>query len=195
HLPFEDVDYWPELTEIFDWTRSHVHSVFAVCWGAQAMLKHFYGTPKHALPAKLFGCFEQEVAAPASPFLSGFPDSFLAPVSRWTETREEDLAGSGVEVLARSERSGLCLLRDEALNALYMFNHLEYESDTLKQEYDRDVAAGAPIDVPARYYPEDDPSRAPRNRWRSYGHILYGNWINQIYQTTPFEIDRIGEPG
>lgn len=193
HLPFEDVSYWDELTEVFNWTETNVHSVFGVCWGAQAMLHHFYGVPKHALPAKKFGCFEQIVTGAGSPYLAGFADGFLAPVSRWTETREEDLmAISGLSVLAKSDESGLCLLRDETRNALYMFNHLEYDSDTLKQEYDRDAASGAPIEVPANYYPDDDPARPPVNRWRSHGHLLYGNWINQIYQTCPFDLDQIG---
>lgn len=196
HLEFEDVGYWAELTEVFDWIETNVHSVIGVCWGAQAMLRHYYGVPKHALPAKKFGCFEQMVASGGSPYLAGFPDGFLAPVSRWTETREEDLVGHpALSVLARSDDSGLCLVRDEARNALYMFNHLEYDSDTLKQEYDRDVANGAPIGVPANYYPGDDPSRPPVNRWRSFGHLLYGNWINQIYQTCPFELDQIGRRG
>ncbi|QIE54005.1 homoserine O-succinyltransferase [Pikeienuella piscinae] len=192
HLPFEEVSYWRELQEVFEWTRSHVHSTFAICWGGQAMLRHFYGVPKHDLGAKLFGCFEQEVARPGSPYLTGFADRFVAPVSRWTEVREDDVTKHGVEILAASPLSGICLLRDEALNALFMFNHLEYDADTLKQEYDRDVIAGTPITIPANYYPEDDPSRPPRNTWRSHGHLLYGNWINQIYQTTPFEVDRIG---
>lgn len=190
-LPFEQVDYWPELTEVFEWTRSNVHSTFAVCWGGQAMLHYFYGIPKHALPAKKFGCFEQVVRTP-SPYLSGFTDSFLAPVSRWTEVREEDVTPHGIVVLAGSEESGACLLRDEAHNALFMFNHLEYDSDTLKQEYDRDAASGEPIEAPVNYYPGDDPTRTPPNRWRSHGHLLYGNWINQIYQTSPFDTERIG---
>lgn len=191
HLGFEDVDYWDELTRIFEWTRTNVHSTFAVCWGSQAMMNHFYGIPKHELPAKKFGCFEHTVVDPASPYLAGFSDGFLAPVSRWTEAREaEVVAHDGLKVLARSEGAGgagLCLVRDENLNALYMANHLEYDSDTLKHEYDRDVAAGDPINVPMNYYPGDDPSRPPQNRWRSHGHLLYGNWINQIYQTTPFD--------
>ncbi|WP_340108605.1 homoserine O-acetyltransferase/O-succinyltransferase family protein [Pikeienuella sp. HZG-20] len=191
HLPFEDVDYWGELTEVFEWTRSNVHSTIAVCWGGQAMLHHFYGVPKHELDGKRFGCFEQRLTA-VSPFTSGFSDRFVAPVSRWTDTREEDVVKHGVKVLARSDATGLCLLRDEALNALYMFNHLEYDADTLKQEYDRDVAAGARIMLPVNYFPRDDPAAAPRNRWRSHGHLLYGNWINQIYQTTPFDLDAIG---
>ena len=193
HLEFEEVSYWNELTEVFEWTKTNVHSLFGVCWGAQAMLRHFHGLPKHALTAKKFGCFEHKVIDRTSPYLSGFSDGFLAPVSRWTETRAEDVAKvPGLSILAEGDESGVCLIRDEAHNALYMFNHLEYDSDTLKQEYDRDVANGDPIGVPANYYPEDDPARAPENRWRSHGHLLYGNWINQIYQTTPFKMKDIG---
>lgn len=191
HLPFEAVGYWRELTEVFEWTRTNVHSTFGVCWGAQAMLHHFYGVEKHMLPAKHFGCFEQRVVA-KSPYLSGFTETFSVPVSRWSEVRESDVTPHGVEVLASSAATGLCLLRDEALNALYMFNHLEYDDDTLKQEYDRDIAAGEEIGVPVDYYPGDDPARPPANRWRSHGHLLYGNWVNQIYQTSPFDLDRIG---
>lgn len=192
HLAYEEVGYWSELTEVFEWIGTNVHSTIGVCWGGQAMLRHFYGVPKYDLPGKLFGCFEQNVAAPSSPYLSGFSDRFFAPVSRWTEVREEDVTPHGIEVLAASEATGLCLLRDDALNALYMFNHLEYDADTLKQEYDRDLTSGAPIATPANYYPDDDPSRPPRNTWRSHGHLLYGNWINQIYQTSPFDIEKIG---
>jgi len=191
-LPFEEVRYWDELCEVFDWTRTHVHRSFGVCWGAQAMLHHFYGVPKHELPAKAFGCFRHKVLQPASPYLRGFSDSFVVPVSRWTETREADLP-QGVNVLVSSRHTGLCLVEDPAHRALYMFNHLEYDSLTLKEEYDRDVASGAPIRIPIDYFPEDDPDQTPRNRWRSHAHLLYGNWINEIYQTTPFEIDRIGE--
>ncbi|MEM7547305.1 MAG: homoserine O-succinyltransferase [Pseudomonadota bacterium] len=189
HLPFEQVDYWRELQDVYEWTRTHVHSTFAVCWGAQAMLNHFHGVPKHALEGKVFGCFDHEVTAPTSPYLRGFSDRFLAPVSRWTEVREGDLPG-GLQVLARSGQAGVCLIRDEAHNALYMFNHLEYDADTLKQEYDRDVKAGAEIKLPENYFPGDDPTNAPPNQWRSHGHLLYGNWINQIYQTSPFDWTR-----
>ncbi len=193
HLAFEDVTYWKELEQVFEWTRTHVHSTFGVCWGGQAMLRHFHGVPKRDLGHKLFGVFEQRVTAPASPYLAGFSDRFTVPVSRWTEVREEDVLAAGVEVLAKSPASGLCLLHDPGLNALFMFNHLEYDADTLKQEYDRDVAAGTPITLPANYYPDDDPSLPPRNSWRSHAHLLYLNWINRIYQTTPYDIARIGE--
>ncbi len=186
-LNFEDVDYWDELTRIFAWTQSHVHRTFAICWGAQAMMNHFHGVPKHELDAKAFGCFRHRVLRPASPFLRGFSDHFVVPVSRWTEVREDDLpASSGLDVLVSSRHTGPCLIDDPAHKALYMFNHLEYDSTTLKDEYDRDVAKGDPIEVPVNYYPKNDPSQLPENRWRSHAHLLFGNWVNHVYQTTPF---------
>ncbi|MEM6547633.1 MAG: homoserine O-succinyltransferase [Pseudomonadota bacterium] len=193
HLPFAEVSYWQELTEIFAWTQTHVHATFAICWGAQAMLHHFHGVEKHMLAEKAFGCFRHRNLAPASPFLRGFSDDFVVPVSRWTEVRGSDLpTGNGLSVLAQSDRVGPCLIEDPGRRALYMFNHLEYDSTTLKEEYDRDVGAGKPIKVPAHYFPDDDPSRPPENRWRSHAHLLFGNWINQVYQTTPFDMDQIG---
>ncbi|MEM7744458.1 MAG: homoserine O-succinyltransferase [Pseudomonadota bacterium] len=193
HLPFEDVTYWDELTEIFDWTQTNVHQTFAICWGGQAMLHHFHKVPKHMLTEKAFGVFRHRNLAPASPYLRGFSDDFAVPVSRWTENRVEDLpAGRGLEVLMQSDDVGPCLIHDPRHRALYMFNHLEYDSDTLKQEYDRDAAAGEPIEVPRNYYPGDDPTRPPENRWRSHAHLLFGNWINQIYQTTPYDMRTIG---
>ncbi len=194
HLPFEDVTYWDELLEVMDWTQSHVHSTFGVCWGAMAMLKHFHSVEKHMLPAKAFGCFKQENMAPASPFLSGFSDECLIPVSRWTEVKQEeiDAAGNGLKTLLGSAQTGPCLIEDPAHRALYIFNHFEYDSDTLKQEYDRDISSDTPINVPLNYYPDDDPSHAPSNRWRSHAHLLYGNWVNHIYQTTPFKLELIG---
>ncbi|MEM7060550.1 MAG: homoserine O-succinyltransferase [Pseudomonadota bacterium] len=192
-LEFEEVTYWDELTEIFEWTQANVHSTYAICWGGQAMLHHFHGVPKHRLDAKAFGCFRHKNLAPASPYLRGFSDDFAVPVSRWTETRNEDLPKDrGLEVLMHSDQVGPCLIDDPAHRALYMFNHLEYDSTTLKEEYDRDIASGDPIDVPVNYYPDDDPTRAPENRWRSHAHLLFGNWINQIYQTTPYAEGEIG---
>ena len=196
HLPFEEVTYWDELCEIFDWTQTNVQSTFAICWGGQAMLNYFHGVPKHDLNAKAFGCFRHRNLAPASPYLRGFSDDFTVPVSRWTETRSEDLTPEmGLEVLMQSSEVGPCLIDDPAHRALYMFNHLEYDSTTLKEEYDRDVANGSPIAVPRNYYPGDDPSQMPENRWRSHAHLLFGNWINQLYQTTPFDPALIGTSG
>ncbi|EEX11026.1 homoserine O-succinyltransferase [Ruegeria lacuscaerulensis ITI-1157] len=193
HLDFTDVTYWNELTEVFDWTQTNVHSTFGVCWGGMAMIYHFHGVRKHMLPAKAFGCFRHRNLAPASPFLRGFSDDCVIPVSRWTEVRQDEIdAAPGLTTLLGSDEVGPCLVEDPAHRALYIFNHFEYDSDTLKQEYDRDVANGTPINVPINYYPDDDPSQTPQNRWRSHAHLLYGNWINEIYQTTPFDMNEIG---
>jgi homoserine O-succinyltransferase/O-acetyltransferase len=187
HLDFEEVTYWPELREVFDWAETHVHATMGVCWGGMAMAYHRNGVAKHALPAKAFGLFSHENLAPASPLLRGFSDEVDVPVSRWTEMRRDELEVAGLQVLLSSEEVGPCLVADEARNTTYIFNHLEYDSDTLQQEYERDVAAGKPIDVPHGYFPGDDPARRPRNRWRSHAHLLYGNWVNEIYQTVPYE--------
>jgi homoserine O-succinyltransferase len=192
-MPFEEVTYWDEMKRVFDWTQSHVQSTFGVCWGGMAMAYHFHGVQKHALSEKAFGCFRQTNLAPASPYLRGFSDDLLMPVSRWTEMREEELTAAGLKPLLSSEETGACLVEDPDHRALYIFNHFEYDSDTLKQEYDRDVASGTPIEVPANYYPDDDPSKRPLNRWRSHAHLLYGNWVNEIYQATPYDIMEIGK--
>ncbi len=192
HLPFEEVTYWDELRRVFDWTQGHVHSTFGVCWGGMAMINHFHGVPKHMLTQKAFGCFRHRNLAPGSPLLRGFSDDCVIPVSRWTEMRQPELEAAGLRTLLASDEVGPCLVEDSAHRALYIFNHLEYDSDTLKQEYDRDVANGTPINVPCNYYPDDDPSRAPLNRWRSHAHLLYGNWIAEIYETTPYDLERIG---
>ena len=193
HLPFEEVTYWDELTQVFDWTQSHVHSTFGVCWGGMAMINYFHGIRKHILPAKAFGCFRHTSLQPASPYLRGFSDDFVIPVSRWTEMRADEIdAAPGLVTLIGSPEVGPCLVEDDLHRALYIFNHFEYDSDTLKQEYDRDIAAGTPINVPQNYYPDDDPQRPPHNRWRSHAHLLYGNWINEIYQSTPYDLNAIG---
>ena len=193
HLPFSEVTYWNELKKVFDWTQKNVHSTFGVCWGGMAMINHFHGVKKHILDKKVFGCHRCQVTNPSSRFLTGFSDDLVIPVSRWTEMREDEIKGAfGLKVLLRSEETGPCLVEDSAHNALYIFNHFEYDSTTLKQEYDRDVANGTETNVPGNYYPQDDPSLVPQNRWRSHAHLLYGNWINEIYQTTPFQLDNIG---
>ena len=192
HLAFEDVTYWAELTRVMNWTQSHVHSTFGVCWGAMAMLYHFHGIQKHMLPAKAFGCFVQQNLAPTSPYLRGFSDDLVIPVSRWTEEHQDEIDAAGLRTLLGSADTGPCLVEDAAHRALYIFNHFEYDNETLKQEYDRDVANGTPINVPANYYPDDDPTKRPRNRWRSHAHLLYGNWVNELYQTTWFDLAKIG---
>ncbi|UWQ34832.1 homoserine O-succinyltransferase [Leisingera sp. M527] len=193
HLDFPEVTYWEEMREVFEWTQTNVHSTFGVCWGGMAMINHFHGVKKHMLDHKAFGCFRHRNLAPASPYLRGFSDDFVIPVSRWTEMKQAEIsAAPGLKTLLGSDEVGPCLVEDKAHNALYIFNHFEYDNDTLKQEYDRDVANGTTINVPGNYYPDDDPSQPPQNRWRSHAHLLYGNWINEIYQTTPYEMDQIG---
>jgi homoserine O-succinyltransferase len=192
HLPFEDVTYWDELTQVFDWTQTHVQSTFGVCWGGMAMIWHFHKVQKHILSQKAFGCIRHRNLAPASPYLRGFSDDMVIPVSRWTEMKRPEIEAAGLPILIDSAETGPCLVEDPGHRALYIFNHLEYDSGTLKEEYDRDIAAGKPINVPANYYPGDDPSQKPQNRWRSHAHLLYGNWINEIYQSTPYDMAEIG---
>jgi homoserine O-succinyltransferase len=196
-LPFDEVKYWSELTAIFDWARQHVHSTFSICWGAQAALYHFYGVPKHLLPNKRFGIYAHSVTerrdACRPALMRGFDDIFFVPVSRHTEVRIEDLPRqSGLEVLAASDQAGLCLLQDERSRHVFMFNHLEYDTHTLDDEYRRDLGRHAGVELPENYYPNESPSRTPRNYWRACAHLLFGNWINEIYQTTPYDLARVG---
>lgn len=192
HMPFREVSYWDEMVEVMNWTQTNVLSTFGVCWGGMAMINHFHGVDKHMLDAKAFGCFRHHRVGRGSPYLRGFSDDLVIPVSRWTEVRQDELDQAGLKTLITSDQSGPCLVQDPDHRALYVFNHFEYDRDTLKQEYDRDVENGTPINVPMNYYPNDDPSQPPMNRWRSHGHLLYGNWINEIYQTTPFDMAKIG---
>jgi homoserine O-succinyltransferase len=196
HLPFEDVTYWGELAQVMNWTKTHVHSTFGVCWGGMAMMYHLHGIPKIDLTQKAFGCYRHRNLVPASPYLRGFSDDLLIPVSRWTQTRQADIDTiPALNTLIASDDVGPCLMHDQAHNNLYILNHLEYDSTTLKEEYDRDIANGNDIALPVNYYPDDNPTQTPPNRWRSHAHLLYGNWINQIYQTTPYDLAQIGRMG
>jgi homoserine O-succinyltransferase len=192
HLPFQDVTYWDELIQVMEWTQTNVHSTFGVCWGAMAMINHFHGVEKHMLDYKAFGCFRHSNLDPSSPYLRGFSDDCVIPVSRWTEMRKAEIDAAGLHTLIDSTDAGPALIEDPDHRALYIFNHFEYDSGTLKEEYDRDVAVNTPINVPMNYYPNDDPTSQPQNRWRSHAHLLYGNWINQIYQTTQYDLSKIG---
>jgi homoserine O-succinyltransferase len=193
-LEFEDVTYWDELQKIYDWTQTHVHSTFNICWGAQAALYHFHHVPKHALAQKAFGIYRHKNLSPASPYLRGFSDDFSMPVSRWTENLKSELPKSkGLEVLMESEEAGLCFVADDPHRQLYMFNHIEYDTNSLGEEYHRDVEAGKTINVPANYFPGGNTKATPENRWRSHAHLLFGNWINEVYQTTPYALEDIGK--
>jgi homoserine O-succinyltransferase len=192
-IPFEQVTYWDELRHIFDWTQTNVHGCLTICWAAQAAVHHFHGMSKYPLKEKMFGVYRHRILAPASPYLRGFSDDFAIPVSRWTEVRRADIPPDrGMAVLMESDEAGLCLLDDPANRALHMFNHIEYDSGSLADEYFRDRAANVPTAVPKNYFPDDDPEARPLNRWRSHAHLLFGNWINEIYQTTPFDMREIG---
>ncbi|MDP6692299.1 MAG: homoserine O-succinyltransferase [Alphaproteobacteria bacterium] len=188
-LPYEDVAYWPELTRIFDWSQSHVQETYNICWAGQAALRHFYGVPKYELPEKIFGVFPHHVRGGRDSLLRGFSDQIPIPVSRHTEVRREDLPdASGLTVLLESDEAGLCLIRDEARRQIYMFNHLEYDTGTLADEYHRDVSGGMNMAAPAYYFPNDDPAQTPINSWRAHANVLFGNWINGLYQSTSFEL-------
>lgn len=192
-MEFEDVTYWKELTKIYDWTQTNVHSTLNICWGAQASLYHFRKVPKRLLPEKMFGVFDHDVTQTGTSLLRGFNDSFPIPVSRHTETRIEDLTDDPtLTVLASSPESGLCLIQDTKYRQIGIFNHVEYDDVTLAEEYDRDVREAKPIQLPKNYFPNDDPSKRPINRWRAHAHLLFGNWINDVYQTAPYDSSKIG---
>jgi len=181
-LPFREVRYWEQLTRILDWTQTHVGSSFHICWAAQAALQHFHGVPKHALPRKAFGVYRHRVRNWGVPLMRGFGAELPIPVSRHTEVRAGDLPrGRGVTVLADSPQTGLALLADRPRRAYYMFNHLEYDGDTLAREYRRDVASGRPVDLPANYFPDDDPTRPPRNAWRAPARLMFRNWLAELH--------------
>jgi len=193
-LPFEDVTYWPELEQILNWTETNVHSTMNVCWGGMAAIHHFHGVPKHALKEKAFGVYRHKNLAPSSIYLNGFSDDFQVPVSRWTEVRRKDIEKvENLNILLESDEMGVCLVQETRANRLYMFNHIEYDSTSLGDEYFRDKSAGVPIKLPHNYFPHNDDTLAPLNRWRGHAHLLFGNWINEIYQMTPYDLAEIGK--
>lgn len=194
NLNFEDVDYWPELCAIMDWTNSNVHSTFHICWGAQAGLFYHYGIKKVQLPKKLSGVFNHKVLKPQSPFFRGFDDSFYVPHSRYTGVLEEDiLKVPGLELLSVSDEAGVFAVKSEDNRRFFITGHPEYDADTLALEYARDVAKGLNIEIPKNYFPADDPAKAPIVNWRAHAQLLYTNWLNYyVYQTTPYDINAIG---
>ena len=189
-MDFEDVDYWPELCEIMEWSKWNVHSTLHICWGAQAGLYYHYGIPKRTLDKKLFGVFEHTVEDPNFILFRGFDDRFMVPHSRNTTVNREDIeAVPGLKVLAASPEAGVYAVKTEQSRQVFVMGHAEYDRDTLKKEYLRDVAAGVDIQLPKNYFPEDDPTREPIVSWRSCAHLLYGNWLNYcVYQTVPYNI-------
>ena len=193
HLPFEEVDYWPELCRLMEWTKQHVHSTFHICWGAQAGLYYHYGIPKQPLAEKLFGVFPHQVEYRNSILFRGFDDTFYVPHSRHTAVLREDIeAADGLRILASSSEAGVYAVYAREHKQIFITGHSEYDADTLEQEYRRDLAAGKPIRPPKHYYPGDDPRQAPMVSWRAHANLLFCNWLNYfVYQTTPYDLELI----
>lgn len=195
HMNFEDVDYWPELCRIMEWSKTNVHSTFHICWGAQAGLYYHYGIQKQPLSEKLFGVFEHRADYKRSILLRGFDDVFWAPHSRHTTVKREDIdAVPELKILASSEKAGVYAVMNDRGRQIFVTGHSEYDADTLAREYLRDKNLGLPIQVPENYYPNDDDTKDPVVRWRSHANLLFSNWLNYfVYQTTPYDIMTIGQ--
>jgi homoserine O-succinyltransferase len=191
NIPFEDVKYWDEMVEIMKWTQTHVHHTMFICWGAQAALHYFHGARRYRMPQKAFGVFRHQIRTAGSPWLRGMSDSPMVPVSRYNDIARDSL-GKDLTVLIDNDDIGVCLLEDKKHRALHMLNHLEYDNRSLADEYERDRKAGLDTAPPVNLFPGGDTSKEPENRWRSHGHLLFQNWINEIYQTTPYDLAKIG---
>lgn len=193
HLEFEDVEYWEELCTIMEWTKTHVHSTFHICWGAQAGLYYHYGINKYPLEKKLFGIFPHKVDYKKSILFRGSDDVFNVPQSRHTTVLKEDIAKvKGLKILASSEEAGVYAVSSKNGKQIFITGHSEYDADTLANEYFRDLDEGKPIEIPKNYFPNDDVKKAPVVSWRSHANLLYSNWLNYfVYQTTPYDISEI----
>ena len=193
HMPFEEVEYWDELCEIMEWSKTHVTSVFHICWGAQAGLYYHFGINKYPLEKKLFGIFPHRVERRSSMLLRGFDDIFMVPQSRHTTVRREDIEKvPELKILASSDKAGIYALMTDRGRRIFITGHREYDADTLAKEYRRDKSAGLPIDIPENYFPDDDDSKEPVVSWRSHANLLYSNWLNYfVYQTTPYDLKEI----
>lgn len=193
HMPFEEVDYWSEITKIMDWARHHVTSTLYICWAAQAGLYHYYGVPKYPLDAKMFGVFEHHIHNPRNPIFRGFDDVFYVPHSRHTEVRAEDiLKVPELTILSESPESGVYMVMGRNGREFFVTGHSEYSPMTLDSEYKRDLAKGLPINMPQNYYPDNNPELDPQVRWRSHANLMITNWLNYfVYQETPYDLDKI----
>lgn len=192
-MPFEEVDYWQELTQVFDWSKKHVYSTLHLCWGAQAGLYYKHGVDKVPLSDKLSGIYRQTVDMPENFLMNGFDDSFVSPHSRYTEVRFEDIKNkTDLDIVVSGPEVGLSILASKNLREVYSFGHFEYDRDTLAREYRRDLDAGINPDVPANYFPEDDPSQEPKLRWNLAASAFFSNWINYaVYQETPYRLEEL----
>ena len=193
HMPFEEVEYWDELCEIMEWSLTHVHSTFHICWGAQAGLYYHFGIQKRQLDKKLFGIFPHRADHKRSILFRGFDDVFMVPHSRHTTVDRADIEKvPNLKILASSEEAGVFALKTRNGRQIFITGHPEYDADTLNKEYVRDLKAGKPIEIPKNYFPNDDPKKAPPATWRSSANLLYSNWLNYfVYQTTPFDLGRL----
>jgi homoserine O-succinyltransferase/O-acetyltransferase len=191
HLPFEEIKYWSEMVEIMKWTQTNVHRTMFICWGAQAALHYFHNARRYRMPQKAFGVFRHQIVNPRSVWLRGFSDSPMIPVSRYNDIDKASL-GPDLEVLIDNAEIGVCCIDDPKHRAVHMLNHLEYDNRSLADEYERDVKAGLNPAPPINLFPNGDTTVEPENRWRSHAHLLFQNWINEIYQTTPFDMSKIG---
>jgi homoserine O-succinyltransferase len=191
HLDYEDVTYWEELKEIMDWTVSNVTSTLHICWGAQAGLYHHFGVPKYPLEGKMFGVFTHGISKPNTKLLRGFDEMFYVPQSRHTEVIREDIEKvNGLDILSESPEAGVYIAASSDGKQIFVTGHSEYDPQSLKWEYDRDIAKGLEISVPKNYYPNDDPGVSPVSTWRAHANLLFSNWLNYyVYQATPFELD------
>ena len=194
-LPFEEVEYWEELCQIMEWTKTHVHSTFHICWGAQAAMYYHYGVKKRTLPQKLSGVYEHTVDYKQSMVMRGFDDKFMAPHSRHTTMDREDIeAVDGLKILATSKEAGVYAVKNESGSMFFVFGHSEYDANTLQKEYIRDKNAGLNPNVPVNYFPNDDDTKEPLVTWRAHANLLFSNWMDyHVYQTTPFDISKIDE--
>lgn len=193
HMDFEEVTYWDEMVEIFDWARHNVTSTLYICWAAQAGLYHHYGIPKYPLEKKMFGIFKHRVNNPELPLFRGFDDEFSIPHSRHTEVRREDMERCAeLDILAESDESGVSVVMARGGREIFLTGHSEYSPLTLDTEYKRDLGKGLPIEMPKHYYRNDDPSQAPVVTWRGHANLLFNNWLNYyVYQTTPYKLEDI----
>lgn len=192
-MDFKDVDYWDELTEIMEWSKTHVWSTFHICWGAQAGLYYHYGIEKHDLPEKVFGVFRHKILKKHKKLFFGFENEFYAPHSRHTEVTKEDIEKHPeLTVAAWSEDAGVYAVTTKKYRQIFVMGHSEYDDDTLDKEYKRDLEKGLNIKMPVNYYPNDDSSKKPVNKWRSHATLLFSNWLNYcVYQITPYDIDKV----
>ena len=192
-MAFEEVNYWDELCEIMEWSKTHVTSTLHICWGAQAGLYYHYGINKINLDKKLFGIYPHRADYKNSMLLRGFDDTFMVPQSRYTTVERADVEKvDALKILASSEETGVCIITTDKGRQIFVTGHLEYDADTLKKEYDRDIAKGDDIAVPKNYFPDDNPENVPNVSWRSHANLLFSNWLNYfVYQTTPYDLDEI----